>query len=643
MAKALHHTGEPTLTNPAEIYEDYIAISRYARYLPEQKRREVWGETVARYVDFFKDRFDLEPSLSSNIYHAIYHKDVMPSMRCLMAAGEAISRENIAAYNCAYIAVDHIRVFGESLYIQMNGTGLGYSVERENINKLPEVAEEFHPSDTTVVVRDSKLGWATALDEYVRLLYSGKIPQVDTSKVRPAGAPLKTFGGRASGPEPFKRMLDNLTGIWKGAAGRKLNSLEVHDAMCYIGECVVVGGVRRTSLISLSNHSDERMRHAKMGNWQTENPQRSLANNSICYTEQPDMGAFMREWLAIYESRSGERGIFNRASCRSMLPGRRDPDYDFGTNPCSEIILRGNTKTGSGGGQFCNLTEVVARANDTLQTLEEKIVMATILGTLQSCLTDFKFLRNGWKKNCEEERLLGVSLTGIYDCKILYNATGEELESLKEVAIKTNEHWADKLGINPSAAITCVKPSGTVSQLCNSSSGIHPRYSSFYRRAVRGDKKDPISALLIDVGVPYEEDLYNKEAWVFSFPIKSPIRAITRHDIDPRSQLITWKTFAEHWCEHKPSMTCYVPEDKWVDVADWVWYNWDVVNGISFLPSSDEGHIYQQAPYEDISKEEYTDMCKSFPKEIDWKSVKEEIDTTTASQEAACTADACEI
>ena len=635
--------GEQILTNPAKIYEDYIAISRYARYIPGLQRREVWGETVARYVDFFKDRFDLEPGLTSGIYHAIYHKEVMPSMRCLMAAGEAISRENVAAYNCAYIAVDHIRVFGESLYIQMNGTGLGYSVEREYINKLPEVAEEFHDSDTTIVVRDSKMGWATALDEYVRLLYSGKLPNIDTSRVRPAGSPLKTFGGRASGPEPFERMLENLAFIWKGAAGRKLTSLEVHDTMCYIGECVVVGGVRRTSLISLSNHSDERMRHAKMGNWITENPQRSLANNSICYTEKPDMGAFMREWLALYESRSGERGIFNRASCKSMLPERRDPDYEFGTNPCSEIILRGNTKTGSGGGQFCNLTEVVARADDTLKTLAEKVAMATILGTLQSCLTDFKFLRNGWKNNCEEERLLGVSLTGIYDCKVLYNAKPDDLEKLKDVAVMTNYMWAKKLGINQSTAVTCVKPSGTVSQLCNSSSGIHPRWANQYIRRVRGDKKDPMSNLLISSGVPHEEDSFNKEAWVFSFPIKSPTKAITRHDIDPRSQLITWKTFAEHWCEHKPSMTCYVPENKWVDVASWVWDNWDVVNGISFLPSADEGHIYQQAPYEDISKKEYTNMSKSFPEEIDWESVKEELDTTTASQEAACTADACEI
>ena len=630
-----------TLTNPSEIYEDYIAVSRYARYLPSKKRRETWPETVTRYVSYFSEKFDLSDDTASDLFEAIKGKDVMPSMRCLMAAGEALDRENIAGYNCAYIAVDHIRVFGESLYIQMNGTGLGFSVEREYINKLPEIAEEFHKTDTTIIVKDSKLGWAAALDEYVRLLYSGKIPVVDVSRVRPAGAPLKTFGGRASGPEPFKLMLANLTNIFQGASGRKLTSIEVHDVMCYIGECVVVGGVRRTSLISLSNHSDERMRHAKMGNWQTENPQRSLANNSTCYTDKPDMGAFMREWLAIYESRSGERGIFNRNSCKSMLPKRREPDHQFGTNPCSEIVLRP--------AQFCNLTEVVARRGDTLAELSAKVEMATILGTLQSCLTNFKFLRNIWKKNCEEERLLGVSITGIYDCESLMsnlrNKADAEvfLNELKQVAVNTNKRWAKKLGINPSTAITCVKPSGTVSQLCNSSSGIHPRYNPYYLRRVRGDKKDPISKLMIDSGVPYEEDTFNSESWVFSFPIKSPKNAITRKDITPIKQLTAWSTFAQHWCEHKPSMTCYVPEDAWVDVAHWVWNNWEIVNGVSFLPSADEGHIYQQAPYEDISKAEYSKMVSSFPESIDFTSCDEMTDTTTASQEAACTADACEI
>ena len=616
------------------LYEDYIAVSRYARYIPEKKRRETWPETVDRFVGFWEDKLGKD-YLHDSIRDAIVNKEVMPSMRCLMAAGEALRRENIAGYNCAYVAVDHIRVFGESLYIQMNGTGLGYSIERQYIQKLPEVAEEFHDSDTTIVVPDSKLGWATALDEYVRLLYSGKLPKVDTSRLRPAGAPLKTFGGRASGPEPFKRMFSNLANIWKGAAGRKLTSLEVHDVMCYIGECVVVGGVRRTSLISLSNHSDERMRHAKMGNWQSENPQRSLANNSICFTDKPDMGAFMREWVSIYESRSGERGIFNRQACKDMSPERRDTEHEFGCNPCSEIILRP--------AQFCNLTEIVARHDDTIDSLARKVEMATILGTMQSTLTDFRFLRSIWKKNCEEERLLGVSITGIFDCKALYNATCEEIASLKRIAIETNKKWAKKLGINSSAAITCVKPSGTVSQLVDSSSGIHPRYSQRYVRRVRNDRKDPLAALMVDAGIPCEPDLYNQEAVVFSFPKTAPEGSATRHDISPISQLELWKTFALHWCEHKPSMTCYVPEESWAEVAAWVWKNWEFMNGVSFLPSADDGHVYQQAPYEDITKKEYNDLLKQMPKEIDWKAMSEEIDNTTASQEAACTGDKCEI
>ena len=623
------------------LYEDYIAVSRYARYLPEEKRRETWGETVSRYINYFGERFDLPHTLRTELKEAIESKNVMPSMRSLMVSGLALDRENICGYNCAYMAIDHVRAFGEALYIQMNGTGLGYSVERQYVSKLPEVAEEFHESDTTIVVRDSKLGWATALDEYVRLLYSGKIPKIDTSRVRPSGAPLKTFGCRASGPWPFERALTNLANIWRGAAGRRLNSIEIHDTMCYIGEMVVVGGVRRTALISLSNHSDERMRHAKMGNWFAENPQRSLANNSICFTEKPDMGAFLREWLAIYESRSGERGIFNREACKNMLPERRDADYEFGCNPCSEIVLRGSSKSGSGGGQFCNLTEVIARPKDTLEVLKDKVRLATILGTLQSALTDFKFLRRGWKDNCEEERLLGVSLTGIYDCPALIKSKPEDLQALRKEAIEVNEKWAKIIGINPSAAITCVKPSGTVSQLCDSSSGIHPAYSRTYKRAVRNDKKDPISEALIEAGIPHEEDKSNNEAWVFYFPRKAPHFSLTRHEVNAIFQLELWKHFAVNWCEHKPSMTCYVREDEWPKVGSWVWDNWDIVSGISFLPSADEGHVYEQAPYQDISLEEYTNMAKKFPKKIDW--VNEEMDMTTASQELACTGGVCEI
>jgi len=617
------------------LYEDYIAVSRYARYLPDLQRRETWEETVDRYIDYFVGKFTLSGSLPTKLSEAIKSKDVMPSMRCLMTAGEALERDNICGYNCAYVAVDHIRVFGESLYIQMNGTGLGYSVERQYIQKLPEVAEEFHETDTTVVVRDSKLGWATALDEYVRLLYSGKLPKVDTSRVRESGAPLKTFGGRASGPWPYERMLINLARIWRGAKGRKLTSIEVHDAMCYIGECVVVGGVRRTSLISLSNHSDERMRHAKMGNWFAENPQRSLSNNSICYTDKPDMGAFLREWVAIHESKSGERGIFNREACENMLPERREGGHEFGCNPCSEIVLRSE--------QFCNLTEVVAKPADTLETLRVKVRLATILGTLQSTLTNFKFLRKGWVNNCEEERLLGVSFTGIYDCPALRNATADDLSDLKHEAIAVNKKWAELLGISQSAAVTCIKPSGTVSQLVNSSSGCHPRWSQYLIRRVRNDKKDPISQAMIDAGVPCEEDKYNAEAWVFSFPMKSPAKALTRHDVTPIGQLELWKHFALNWCEHKPSMTCYVPEDSWAEVAAWIWKNWDIVNGISFLPSADEGHIYDQAPYEDLDAEGYKEMKKGFPSTVDWKSIVEDQDATTASQELACVGDHCEI
>ena len=615
------------------IYEDYIAISRYAKYLPKEKRRETWDETVDRYFDYMENKFDVS---IPDIRKMVKKKDVMPSMRSLMTAGVALERENICGYNCAYVAVDHIRVFGESLYIQMNGTGLGFSVERQHIAKLPEVAEEFHDTDTIIVVRDSKLGWATALDEYIRLLYSGKIPKVDVSRVRPAGAPLKTFGGRASGPEPFSLALSNVANVFKGAAGRKLNSIELHDVMCYIGECVVVGGVRRTAMINLSNHSDERMRHAKMGNWYVENPQRSLANNSICYTEKPDVGAFMREWNSIYESRSGERGIFNRQACKEMAPERRDTDHEFGTNPCSEIVLRS--------AEFCNLTELVARPGDNYESLKKKVEAATILGTLQSCLTDFRFLRKIWQKNCEEERLLGVSITGIWDCEYFTEFfPANEVHNLKRLAEETNKKWAKKLGINPSTAITCVKPSGTVSQLVDSSSGIHPRHNNFYIRRVRNDIKDPLVKVMVEAGVPYELDKFNKEAYVFSFPMKSPKGAVTRHCIDPDSQLNMWALMAEHWCEHKPSMTCYIPEDEWPYVGWWIWDNWDTVNGISFLPSADEGHVYEQAPYEDIDEETYVKMIAGMPTSIDWNSIVEETDNTTASQEVACTAGVCEI
>ena len=611
------------------IYTDYIAISRYARYLPEEKRRESWPETVERYIQFFSEYTGENLDF---LFDHIRFKSVLPSMRAMMTSGRALERDHVAGYNCAYMAIDHIRSFDEALYIMLCGTGLGFSVERQYIAKLPEIAEEFYDTDTTIIVRDSKLGWAKALRELVHLLYAGQVPKIDTSGVRPAGAPLKTFGGRASGPEPFERMCRHFIRIFKGAVGRRLTSLEVHDLICHQGEAVLVGGVRRTALISLSNHSDERMRNAKSGQWQPENKQRQLANNSICFTEKPDVGAFMREWLAIYESRSGERGVFNRKACQSMLPERRDSEHEFGTNPCSEIVLRP--------GQFCNLTEVVARPADNIVSLKEKIEYATILGTIQSTLTDFRYLRNVWKKNCDEERLLGVSITGIYDCPFLLKCKGEVLEELRDHAIKINKKWAKKLGIPASTAITCVKPSGTVSQLADCSSGIHPSYNDYYKRAVRNDKKDPLAQVMIDSGVPYEEDKNNPEAWVFYFPMKS--EGLTRKKVGAIDQLDMWKKFALHWCEHKPSMTCYVEEHEWPDVGMWVWKNFDILNGISFLPSADDDHIYEQAPYQDISKLEYTNILKSMPKEIDFK-FEENIDNTIASQELACVAGVCEI
>ena len=613
-------------------YQSYIHKSRYARYLPNLKRREEWDETVGRYASFFWP--DMRTSYV-NIAMAINDMKIMPSMRALMTAGDALNKDNVAGYNCSYLPINRMRSFDETLYILMCGVGVGFSVERQYIAELPEIAENFYDTDTVIKVRDSKVGWAVAYKELLAMLWTGMIPKWDMSSVRPAGTRLITFGGRASGPEPLDRLFRVTTEILRGAAGRKLNSIECHDIMNYIGEAVVVGGVRRTAEISLSNHSDERMRNAKMGNWIGENPQRSLSNNSICYTERPDVGAFMREWLAIYQSGSGERGIFNRQACKNMVPERRDSDWDFGTNPCSEIVLRPN--------QFCNLSEVVARYDDTIESLLEKVEMATILGTWQSTLTNFRYLSKRWQNNTEEERLLGVSLTGIYDCPALYYSTSSELNELRDRAIETNKKWAKKLGINPSTAITCIKPSGTVSQLVDSSSGIHPRYNDYYIRRVRNDKKDPLSQTIIDTGMSYISDPYNDNAWVFEFPMKAPDNSTTRKDVTPLSQLTLWKHFALNWCEHKPSMTCYVNEKDWPEVGGWVWNNFDIMNGVSFLPSSDEGHIYEAAPYEDITKKEYKALKKKTPETIDWSKIVEETDFTVSSQEFACTADQCEI
>jgi ribonucleoside-diphosphate reductase alpha chain len=562
--------------------------------------------------------------------------DVVPSMRALMTAGPALERDNMAGYNCAFIAIDHIRAFDENLYTLLCGTGVGFSVERQFIAKLPEVAESFHETDTTIIVRDSKIGWAKALRELISLLYQGSIPEIDYSKIRPSGARLKTFGGRASGPDPLKKLFTQYIRVFKHAKGRRLTSIECHDLLCFNGEAVVVGGVRRAAELSLSNLTDERMQRAKMGQWWIEEPQRALANNSVCYTEKPDMGIFMREFLSLYESKSGERGIFNRTAAKKMAPERRDDSYEFGCNPCSEVILR------SCG--LCNLSEVILRPDDTIAIIKKKIRHATILGTYQSTLTNFRYVRPVWKKNAEEERLLGVSLTGIFDCLEISSATPDLLEELKQVAVKTNKEYANKLGINQSVAVTCVKPSGTVSQLAGvSGSGLHPSYSDYYIRRVRQDKKDPLNQALVSAGVPYIVDPYNSEALVFEFPMRAPKNSVTRHKVTALEHLEIWKRFAVHWSEHKPSVTIYTGEDEWLEVGAWLYKNFDILSGISILPKADEDHSYEATPYEEITMLEYNDMFKKFPKQpIDWD-VKEIEDNTTGSQELACTADACEI
>ena len=628
-------------------YQEFIHLSRYSRWLPKEGRRETWRETVTRYFDFFQEhlkqscKYSLDKSLREELEDAVIHLKIMPSMRCLMTAGEALKRENIAGYNCSYVAVDRPQAFDEILYVLMNGTGVGFSVERQFVSNLPTVAEEFHPSDTTIVVQDSKMGWAKAFKELVAMLYHGQIPKWDLSKVRPAGAPLKTFGGRASGPEPLRRLFEFTKEIFQNAHGRKLSSIECHDIVCKTAEIVVVGGVRRSALISLSNLSDDRMRVAKSGQWWIDNGQRALANNSACYTEKPDIGIFMDEWKALYDSKSGERGIFNRESAKKIAEKneRRDVGYDFGTNPCSEIILRSR--------EFCNLSEVVIRPEDTEHTLLNKVRLATILGTFQSTLTNFKYVSKDWKKNCVEERLLGVSLTGIMDNKWTagkLNGLDVLLKNLKQMSVDTNKEWSKKLKINQSAAITCVKPSGTVSQLVDSASGIHARHNPYYIRTVRGDKKDPLTKMMVEQGFPAEDDVMKpNDTTVFSFPIKCSPDAVFRQDLTAIEQLELWKTYQVHWCEHKPSVTISVKEEEWIDVGAWVYKNFDLMSGVSFLPYSE--HTYKQAPYQDCNEKEYEDLLNKMPTSVDWNKLSEyeKSDMTVGSQELACSAGSCEI
>ena len=662
-------------------YQQYIHKSRYARYVPALKRRETWSETVIRYCDYFKDRGQLTGKDYDEVYNAILNLEVMPSMRALMTAGKALDRDNVAGFNCSYLPIDHPRAFDEMMYILMCGTGVGFSVERQYVSKLPEVSEDFYETETTINVVDSKIGWAKAYRELVSLLYSGQLPSWDVSKVRPAGATLKTFGGRASGAEPLVDLFKFTVEVFKKAAGRKLSSIECHDICCKIAQIVVVGGVRRSALISLSNLTDDRLRRAKHGQWWVDAPHRGLANNSACYTEKPDFEAFLNEWVSLYESRSGERGIFSRVASQKQAAknGRRDSEWDFGTNPCSEIILRPN--------QFCNLSEVVVRSDDTLDTLRRKVRVASILGTLQATLTDFRYLRKMWKQNTEEEALLGVSMTGILDHKILsgYDAVNEAgkygldileffgidplgdfntpehkyfkelcgyefdhfqsvlpkiLEELKNEAIATNKAWAAKLGINQSTAITCVKPSGTVSQLVDSASGIHGRFSDFYIRRVRADSRDPLCAVLEAAGVPVENDNLSPTTKVFSFVKKAPEGAVMASDQTGLEQLELWTMYQEHWCEHKPSITVYYRDSEYLAIGNWLYNHFDDVSGVSFLPYSE--HTYEQAPYEEITEEQYNELVKAIPTEVDWD-ITEHTDVTESSQTLACVGNACEL
>ena len=637
-------------------YQSFIHTSRYARWLEDEGRRENWDETVQRYIKnvvykaFPNNNLDRPLTdkelafdwgkVEQEIYDAIMSLEVMPSMRAMMTAGPAAIRDNTCMYNCSYLPVDDPKSFDEAMFILLCGTGVGFSVERQFVQKLPEVPKLF-VSETTIVVKDSKEGWAKAFRQVLALLWAGEIPQWDIGLVRPAGARLKTFGGRASGPAPLVDLFNFTIKVFKDAQGRKLSSIECHDIMCKIGEVVVVGGVRRSAMISLSNLSDDRMRHAKSGAWWENDPQRALANNSVSYTEKPDAVSFMREWMALVESGSGERGVFNRQASKKQAEknGRRDPNYEFGTNPCSEIILRPN--------QFCNLTEVVVRATDTIEDMERKVKLATILGTIQSTYTKFPYLRKVWNKNTEEERLLGVSLTGIMDNSLMTiknKGLEKTLEHLRGICVSTNAEWADRLGIPVAAAITCVKPSGTVSQLVDSASGIHARHSPYYIRTVRGDNKDPLTQFMTDQGIPSEPCVMKPDqTTVFSFPIKSPKNAVVTEDITAIEQLETWLVYQRHWCEHKPSVTINVRKDEWFEVGAFVYKHFDEMSGVSFLPYNE--HTYQQAPYQEVDEAKYKDLLSAMPSAIAWGELAnyEKEDNTVSMQTMACTGDVCEM
>ena len=620
-------------------YQKFIAISRYARWMDEKNRRETWEETVDRYVSYMSQKVKGHLPIVQ-IKDAITKLEVMPSMRALMTAGPALERDNTAGYNCSYLPVDDPKAFDEAMYILLCGTGVGFSVERQYVLQLPEIPQKLDHVDTCIQVQDSKEGWARALRKLIGHLYMGEVPVWDMSKVRPAGARLKVFGGRASGPAPLIDLFNFTVALFRQNAGRKLSSYDCHNLMCKVGEVVVSGGVRRSAMISLSNLSDGRMRHAKSGKWWETAPQMALSNNSVVYTDKPDGETFLREWTSLVESKSGERGIFNRISAKEQAKkfGRRDPDHEFGCNPCSEIILRPY--------QFCNLTEVVVREKDKFDDLKRKVMLATILGTAQSTLTKFPYLRKIWQKNTEEERLLGVSLTGIMDNELTNgrkHGLEKTLTALREIAVETNKEWSAIFSVPQSTAITCVKPSGTVSQLVDSSSGIHPRHSSFYVRTVRGDNKDPLTQFMIDSKIPNEPDFMKPDTQtVFSFPMKSPKKSVVRNDMTAIEQLEMWLVYQRHWCEHKPSVTVSVRDEEWMEVGAFVFKHFDEMSGVSFLPHSD--HTYQQAPYQDCTEAVYNDFSSKFT-HIDWDKFTdyEKEDNTNSSQTFACSGDSCEI
>lgn len=622
---------------------EFIYYRTYSRWIEREGRRETWVETVDRYMNFMKE--NLGDKLTAEEYNelreGILWQEAMPSMRLMWSAGSAAARCHATAYNCSYIAPSKLEDFSEIMYLSMSGTGVGFSVESQTIGQLPIIKKQSGKVLPTYVIEDSKEGWADALKTGLKTWYNGKDIKFDYSGLRPAGARLKTMGGRSSGPEPLRSLLDFARAKIFSRQGKRLSNIDAHDIICKTGEVVVMGGVRRSALISLSDLDDMEMRNAKTGQFYLTEPQRQMANNSAAYNEKPTSTQFIEEWLALAKSGAGERGIFNRGSLKQQLPRRRWDKFEedwasSGVNPCGEINLKSK--------EFCNLTEVVARAEDIEESLIRKIRLATILGTYQSTLTDFKYLSKEWKKNCEEERLLGVSVTGQWDCPALRNE--KTFSKLREAAIEVNKEYAKRFGINQSAAITCVKPSGTVSQLVDAASGMHPRHSGYYIRRVRISATDSLFQMLKEQKFPYHPEvgqtIDSASTYVLEFPVKAPSNSKFRNDMDAIEQLEYWKMVKENFTEHNPSVTISVGDNEWIVAANWLYENWDILGGLSFLPRED--HVYKLAPYEEIDEERYSELAAKLP-EIDFSRIViyEEDDETQGARELACASGVCEI